>query len=170
MGQKKNSQINALHNSSDTDEGEQSNYYAMFLDSCESIHDVSGKRSPKKLFTSLSLSSEGNMFKRVLFQVDTAATCNIIPLDIYRKFGDVSSLRPSKVTLFSYCGHSIQPLGTVSLLCEEPKKFEFINFQVVHDKDIQGKPDLLGVADFIELELIKYDALDGFTQVKLDEK
>jgi hypothetical protein len=46
-------QVNALDNSSDTDEGEQLNYFALSLDTqCESIYDVSGK-SPKKLFTSL---------------------------------------------------------------------------------------------------------------------
>ena len=43
------------------------------------------------------------------------------------------------------------------MLCEAPKKFEFITFHVVDDKDIQGKPVLLGVSDSIELGLIRYD-------------
>ncbi len=151
-------QVNALDNSaSDSDEGEQLNYYAMSLDSqCESIHDVTGK-SPKKLFTSLSLSNKGNKFKRVPFQVDTAATCNTMPFDMYLKFGVATALKPTRSTLFSYCGNPIKPLGTVTLLCEAPKRFEFITFQVVNNKDIKGKPALLGVADSVKLELIKYD-------------
>ena len=76
-----------------------------------------------------------------------------MPLDMYKKFGDVSSLMPTKSTLFSYCGHSIKPLGTVSLLCEAPKKFEFITFQVVDDKGIQGKPALLGFLTLLNWDL-----------------
>ena len=41
------------------------------------------RSQPKKLFTSLSLSSKGNKFKRIPFQVDTAAACNPMPLDVY---------------------------------------------------------------------------------------
>ena len=151
-------QVNALDNSSDTDEGEQLNYFALSLDTqCESIYDVSGK-SPKKLFTSLSLSNKSNKSnKRVPFQVDTAATCNTMPLDMYLKFGSVNALKPTRSTLFSYCGNPIKPLGTITLLCEAPKKFEFVTFQVVDNKDIKTKPALLGAADSIKLELIKYD-------------
>ena len=124
-----------MDNSSDIEEEEQLNYYALSLESqCESVHDLTRKKLPKKLFTSLSLSSQGNNFKRVPFQVDTAATCNTMPFDMYKKFGDVNSLKLTKSTLFSYCGHSVKPLGTATLLCETPTKFEFITFQVVDNK------------------------------------
>ena len=103
------------------------------------------------------MSNKSNKFKRVPFQVDTAATCNTMPLDIYLKFGSVNALKPTRSTLFSYCGNPIKPLGTVTLLCEAPKKFEFITFQVVDNKVLKNKPALLGAADSIKLELIKYD-------------
>ena len=152
-----NSQINALDNSSDIEKEEQLNYHALSLESqYELVHDPSRKKSPNKLFTSLSLSKEGNEFKKVPFQVDTAATCNTMPFDMYKKFGGVSDLKPTKSTLFSYCGHSIKPLGIATLLCEAPTKFESITFQVVDNKDIQGKPALLGVSDSVKLGLIKY--------------
>ena len=123
----------------------------------ELVHDHSRKKLPKKLFTPPSLSKEGNEFKKVPFQVDIAATCNTMLFDMYKKFGGVSDLKPTKSTLFSYCGHSIKPLGTVTLLCEAPTKFEFIRFHVVDNKDIQGRPALLGVSDSVKLGLIKYD-------------
>ena len=70
-----NSQINALDNLSDTDEGEQSHYYAMSLDSqCESIHDVSGKKSPKNCSHPYHclirvISSKESLFKLTLQQL-----------------------------------------------------------------------------------------------------
>ena len=130
--------------------------YALSVDSQnEFVLGVTDSNSPKKLFTSLSLSIRGNKFQRIPFQVDSAATCNTLPYDMYLKLGKASELKPTKSTLFTYCGSPIKPLGTVTLVCETPVKFECISFEVIDSKNL--KPALLGVTDSLKLGLLSYD-------------
>ena len=78
----------------------------------------------RKLFTSLALSTKGTKTVIVQFQVDTAASCNTLPLSEYLKVdrGKVN-LCPSRALLHAYSGSIIRPIGCMKLLCKTTDKF-----------------------------------------------
>ncbi|XP_072165927.1 uncharacterized protein [Diadema setosum] len=58
--------------------------------------------------------------RRVKFKVDTGAQCNVLSEDAHNGLDsrEKTSLRSSKVTLTSFSGHKIRPVGQCTLLCE----------------------------------------------------
>ena len=128
--------------------------YALSLDYVnQAVHAVSN--NPKKVFVTLALSLHSKRFTDVTFQVDTVATCNTIPYDLFRRLATDCDLRKSSSTLVSYAGESIKPRGKVDLICDTgTKRFDVLSFEVVN---LPGKPALLGLSDSMRLSLISFD-------------
>jgi transposase InsO family protein len=134
--------------------------YALCIDSL-SVDAVDCTHN--KLFTKLALSVTGNTFRKISFQIDTAASCNTMPLDTFLLFGKRSDLHPSKSTLVSYSGNIITPVGKVTLLVESPESFDTLDFEVVDMKDVKHKPALLGITDSLKLKLVQVDESRTYT-------
>jgi hypothetical protein len=66
---------------------------------------------PSKLFVILPLSQDGKNFENVKFQIDSAASCNTMPYDVFLRIADKTNLRPSHAVLRKYSGEQIKPIG-----------------------------------------------------------
>ena len=166
IGHKKQFERKSVHSvdqrSSDEDVGAYHQYavnnceYTLSLDEvCTPVHAVDS--AAHKLYTELPLSVNGDSFTKVKFQVDTAASCNTMPYELFLKVGSHNDLCPSKSTLLSYSGDTIKPLGRVTLLYESSDKYETLQFEVIDSKGLENRPALLGVNDSIKLKLIQFD-------------
>ena len=135
---------------SSSDDEEHHHQYS--LDETESVPATSS--SSEKLLTLLSLSLTGDTFTSIMFQVDTAATCNTPPYHLFQKLGSTSDLCQTFSKFVSYSGEVIKPLGKISRVHGSADSYIMLDFQVV---DLPNKPALLGLPDSLRLSLVTVD-------------
>ena len=111
----------------------------------ESINFVYHKESPKKIFTTMVLKETS-----VKFQLDSGATVNILPVEIYQevqKDPELKHLKNTQTTLVMFNNSELKPLGTVELQTRNPKNGEcyLIEYTVVSNgfKALLGAPSIL---------------------------
>ena len=153
--QNQSQEVHILNNDNDSNESdtEISHEYGFALDMDKTSSDV----KIKKMYATLSLSKDGDKFREFKFQVDTAASCNTMPFEMFQKMADISDLSTSKSLLHTYSGDIIKPLGKITTVCELPNTIDTIEFEIVDNRDIKNKPALLGINDSIKLGLIDFD-------------
>ncbi|XP_044182111.1 uncharacterized protein K02A2.6-like [Acropora millepora] len=66
------------------------------------VHSVAASRQAKRYFTNLALSETGSAFTEVMFQIDTAATCNTMSLSTLQSFLPDADLKRSPYRLYPY--------------------------------------------------------------------
>ena len=123
------------------------------------VHSVAASRQAKRYFTNLALSTTGSAFTQVMFQIDTAATCNTMSLSTLRSFLPDADLKRSPYRLYPY-GNSkpLEPEGQVDLVCERQDGYVTLTFQILPDSSIGSKPALLSGSDSERLGLITVHA------------
>ena len=111
----------------------------------ESVNSVYHKESPKKIFTTMVLKETS-----VKFQLDSGATVNILPVEIYQevqKDPELKHLKNTQTTLVMFNNSELKPLGTVELQTRNPKNGEcyLIEYTVVSNgfKALLGAPSIL---------------------------
>ena len=83
------------------------------------VHSVAASSQAKRYFTTLALSTTGSAFTQVLFQIDTAATCNTMSLSTLRSFLPDADLKRSPYRLYPYRNSKLlEPEGQIDLVCE----------------------------------------------------
>ena len=102
------------HDTYEYDSNDCAHNYALSVDNDSNI-------PVRKLFVTFKLSVDGENFKTLKFQVDTAASCNTMPYEMFRSMSSSKTLGPSKSILHSYSGKSIRPLGKCTALSESDK-------------------------------------------------
>ena len=88
-------------------------------------------------------------------QIDSGATCNILPKSYLDRIGG-PPLQPSKSVMHMYNGDSVKPVGVVDLVCRRNGHQLTLQFQVVDG--IPNKPPLICGSDCEILELINISA------------
>ena len=113
---------------------------------CEVSNSPESKRK-KRYFAKLSL-LDGTDKADIDFQIDSGATCNTVSASALRNaFPDICLL-PSRAVLRPYGnGPAIRPVGCATLVCDRQERFESLELQVVADKYMSGKPNLLSGTD-----------------------
>ena len=116
------------------DEESDSDDYCLMV---ESVNSVYQKESSKKIFATIVLDETS-----VKFQLDSGATLNILPVEIYQKVKKDRELKHSE----------LKPLGTVQLQTHNPKNGEsyLIEYTVVSN----GLKALLGVQSIQQFSLM----------------
>ncbi len=85
-------------------------------------------------------------------KVDTGSAKNILPVAMYKQVRQrKEALQKTKVTLTSYSGHRVKPVGKGNLLCEYKDKYQTLEFEVVKG----NRKPLLGLQACIMLGLVK---------------
>ena len=140
--------------------------YNHFASECKSrsVHLVQGESDTEELedFYILSINDHndtGSEFseiieinhKKVKFQLDSGAKCNILKFESFKKLGLKLPLRRSGNMLKSFSGHRIKPVGIITLPVTVQDKVHRIDFQVV---DINNVPNVLGIDSCLKLKLI----------------
>ena len=110
----------------------------------DSDQNKQGTKKGQKFFAHLTM-VETNCSRVVRAQIDSASTCNTIPLGIlYQLFPNIK-IDKIKAAIQTYGNQKIKPLGKVTLCCERKGKLHLLDFLVV---DVpQGKPPLLSGRD-----------------------
>ena len=110
----------------------------------DSDQNKQGTKKMQKFFAHLTI-VETNCSRVVRAQIDSASTCNTIPLGIlYQLFPNIK-IDKTKAAIQTYGNQKIKPLGKVILCCERKGKLHLLDFLVV---DVpQGKPPLLSGRD-----------------------
>ena len=110
------------------------------------VHSIASAEKSKQDFTNVSLSAAGRTFKRVKFQIHTAATCNTMSASALRSFTPDAEVNRSPYRLHPY-GNSkpLHPIGQGEQLCETSNNFDTLIFQVLSDSCIVITPTLLSV-------------------------
>ena len=108
----------------------------------ESVNSVYHKESPKKIFATMVVKETS-----VKFQLDSGATVNILPVEIYhevQKDPELKHLKNTQSTLVMFNNSELKPLGTVELQTRNPKNGEcyLIEYTVVSN----GFKALLGAS------------------------
>jgi len=88
----------------------------------ESVNSVYHKESPKKIFATMVVKETS-----VKFQLDSGATVNILPVEIYhevQKDPELKHLKNTQSTLVMFNNSELKPLGTVELQTRNPKNGE----------------------------------------------
>ena len=78
-------------------------------------------------------------------QVDSAATCNTMPLDMYCKLAPLGELLPSKAKIKPYAGEVFSAMGRQTFSCEGADTYDLLDFEVIDSNLIPGKSALLSV-------------------------
>jgi hypothetical protein len=123
-----------------------------------------------KYFTWLPILVKPNKTVKVLMQVDSAATCNTLPSEIYKKIAGSSPPKQSKSRILPYSGGVIHPVGKQTFACEGANSFETLEFEIISSNDIPGKPALLSGRDSELLGLIKFHKDRVFASATSDVK
>lgn len=90
--------------------------------------------------------------RRVKFQLDSGAKCNIMKFETFKKLKLKLPLRESKNMLKSFTGHKLKPVGFVTLPITVNNQVYHEDFQVV---DIEHSvPNVLGIESCLKLNLI----------------
>ena len=88
------------------------------------MDEITTEKSRKEWNIHLNISR-----RRVGFKVDTGAQCNILSEEMFNvlktegNLGNKTTIKPSKVTLTSFSGHKMKPIGQCSILCEFRNKY-----------------------------------------------
>jgi len=144
------------------DEESDSDDYCLMV---ESVNSVYQKESSKKIFANMVLDET-----LVKFQLDSGATVNILPVEIYKevkKDTELKHLKNTKTTLVMFNNSELKPLGTVQLQTCNPKNGEshLIEYTVVSN----GLKALLGLQSIQQFSLmsvnidINYRCVSGDT-------
>ena len=134
------------------------------LQEAHSKHVYAPNRKGKKYFTVLQLASsaENAPFIPVKFQIDSAATCNTIPLKFIHQIVDprdrVHGLRTSSSTIRMYNDEITRPVGVIDLVCMKGNNCLNLQFQVLDGKQFDSKPPLLSGTDCELLNIMKVNA------------
>lgn len=110
-----------------------------------------------KYFTWLPVSISPSQTKHVLLQVDSAATCNTLPSDMFHKILPNGKLKRSNAKIKPYSGDPFTPLGKQTLTCEGANDFVNLDFEVIDSAMIPGKPALLSGKDSKRLGLVTFN-------------
>ena len=116
----------------------------------ESVNSVYHKESPKKIFATLVLKET-----QVKFQLDSGATVNILPVEIYQEVQrdpELKHVKKTQTTLVMFNNSELKPLGTVELQTCNPKNGEcyLIEYTVVSN----GFKALLGASSIQQFNLM----------------
>lgn len=118
-------------------------------DSDESVLKVKVDKQDRKLVAKIQVSPSGVERQTELsFQLDTAATCNILSYVDYRKL-EKPTMGESTATLTMYDGTEVKPMGTCKLNLHASKEHSFL-FQITPTKNMS----LLSLDTCIELGLL----------------
>ena len=109
----------------------------------------------------------------VEIKIDTGAKCNVITLDIFKRFSRNERIDKTKaVQLVAYGGDTLTTLGSVKLEVHLPSMSRNLEFHVI-DKPVTP---LLGLTDSLSLNIIQLhsevhevDTTDAFRAAILDE-
>ncbi|CAB4002062.1 Hypothetical predicted protein [Paramuricea clavata] len=122
----------------------------------------------RKFFAHLTV-VETNRSKVVKAQIDSASTCNTIPVNIlHQRFPNIK-IEKTKAAIQTYGDQRIKPKGKVTFCCERKGKLHLLDFLVV---DVpRGKPPLLSGRD---AEILGYldihaDEIHSVNEVKTDK-
>ena len=83
------------------------------------VHSASGHEYARKLFATIGL---GNLM--VKFQLDSGATCNLLPA---KYLEDRNELTPTRKRLTMYNDTMIKPLGTCKIVGTQPEKRQVLS-------------------------------------------
>ena len=153
------SNINVVYQDQDSDKDD----YCLMVESVDSVYQ---EESPKKVFATMVLED-----KSVKFQLDSGATVNILPVEIYkevRKDSELKHLKNSGTTLVMFNNSELRPLGTVKLQTRNTKNDEsYLSKCTVVS---QGLKALLGAQSIQQFSLVSVN-VDNimFTSVKAPE-
>lgn len=90
--------------------------------------------------------------RKVKFQLDSGAKCNIMKFDTFKKLKLKLPLKESKNMLKSFSGHRIKPLGVITLPVTVNDKVYHENFQIVElDHNV---PNVMGLDSCLKLNLL----------------
>ena len=124
----------------------------------QQVHHVgkNDKSTGKRYFTKLCLSSTGQKYDMLPFQIDTAATCNTMSASMLRQVDPPPNMERSPYLLYPYgASDPIRPVGQVQLICDRGNQYSIITFQVLSDRDMWRKPALLSGSESESLGLIQ---------------
>ncbi len=114
---------------------------------------LSGKA--RKFLTNIMVSSTGEDFKPLTFQVDTGSSCNTISEKMLNQLSPKPFMIPSTQKLHPYGDTTpIIPIGQVDLVVDQTGKYELLRFQVLSDDNMASKPALLCGSDSEKLGLL----------------
>ena len=123
-----------MHGISSDDELEVHHPAHEYVLSLEAHPDQNGfevSNGATKVLTTLPLSVRGERFTEMELRIDSAATCNIMPQSIYRKFGKDCDLRKRETSLISYCGLRTRARDKVSVLYNYSECFKTTDLETV---------------------------------------
>ena len=137
------SKVNMVYEQEESD----SDDYCLMV---ESVNSVYHKVSPKKIFATMVLKET-----QVKLQLDSGATVNILPVEIYQevqKDPELKHLKNTQTTLVMFNNSELKPLGTVKLQTRNPKNGEcyLIEYTVVSN----GFKALLGASSIQQFSLM----------------
>jgi len=132
-------------------------YDAQGYNTTYTISSTEDKDPGDKYFTWLPVVTPMNKTVKVLMQVDSAATCNTLPSDVYDQIAPRHKLLPSRTKILPYGGAPISPIGRYEAACEGSHSYENLSFQVIDSRDIPNKPALLSGKSCALLGLIQFN-------------
>ena len=164
--QKGNHQVHQLESDESPDKQQYAEFpYSSFsIDLEDIVYGVETNypqtRKGKKYFVDLNVAGlNSDHFTKVQFQIDSAATCNTLPLPTLRQITDPDhpdcGIRPSKSNIKMYNNASTHPVGIIDLTCERNGKQNQLQFQIVDGPEFNNKPPLLSGSDCELLNVLK---------------
>ena len=110
-------------------------------------YEISDARDSRQWFINVQHASN-----TLTIKVDTGATCNVMPMDIFQTLENVKLTKAKKDEhVLSYSGHKIKILGKTSLCIEYLDKFTVHEFTVVES----GHTSLLGFPSCVSMGLVQ---------------
>ena len=113
------------------------------------IHDLL-LNSVNPLNDEWSVNSEING-KRINFQIDTGAKCNVMSQTVFQSFGLTTVMKNTGIKLTSFSGHKLKPVGIVQLPCKIQGNIFNIDFYIVNS----SVPSVLGASTCRDIGLIQ---------------
>ena len=111
-------------------------------------HDMNKQENAngRKFFAYLTV-VETNRSKVVKAQIDSASTCNTVPVNIlYQRFPNIK-IEKTEAAIQTYGDQRIKPKGKVTFCCERKGRLHLLDILVVNVP--RGKPPLLSGRDAI---------------------
>ncbi len=82
----------------------------------DSVHSVDNAMYPRQIFTRMNIEEQS-----VRFQIDTGATCNLIPLHVLKRTGYDGQIEPTNSILTMYDQSQVKPMGRCRVKMVNPK-------------------------------------------------
>lgn len=123
-------------------------------------HQQIRTRPGQKYFANIKVINQANPYSQstsLKFQIDTGATCNIMPKDYLEQLGPYT-LGPSNSVMYMYNNVEVIPDGTIELLCRRNNRSLTLQFQVVSGQQFSNKSPLICGTDCELLNLIHISA------------